>query len=66
MWITGRRWWDFCIYCPALAPIGRALSRWRVPRDQNWIDQMADDLVDFERLVSSYESTLREPLPLAA
>ena len=62
MWITGRLWWDFCIYCPALAPIGRALSRWRVPRDQNWIDQMADDLVDFERLVSSYESTLRQPL----
>lgn len=70
MWITGRRWWDFCIYCPALAPIGRALSRWRVLRDDNYIDAMVDDLMAFARLVDSYEATLRNgipaPLPLAA
>ena len=26
MWVTGRRWWDFCIYFPGLAPVGRPLS----------------------------------------
>lgn len=62
MWITGRLWWDFCIYCPALAPIGRALSRWRVPRDDNWIEGMEADLIDFERLVTHYETKLRQPL----
>ncbi len=66
MWITGRRWWDFCIYCPALAPIGRALSRWRVPRDDAWIEVMELDLIEFARLVDSYEATLRQPLQLAA
>lgn len=62
MWITGRLWWDFCIYCPALAPISRALSRWRVHRDDNWIEGMEADLIDFERLVTHYETQLRQPL----
>jgi len=66
MWITGRTWWDFCIYCPALASIGRALTRWRVPRDDNYIEAMERDLVEFSRLVSTYEAELRKPLPLAA
>ncbi len=66
MWITGRTWWDFCIYCPALASIGRALIRWRVLRDDDYIEAMERDLVEFSRLVSSYEAELRKPLPLAA
>lgn len=61
MWITGRAWWDFCIYCPALASIGRALTRWRVPRDDDYIDSMVGELLVFERLVSQYEATLRKP-----
>lgn len=63
MWITGREWWDFCVFCPALAPIGRELCRWRVYRDDDYIDAMVDDLIAFERLVSLNESELRMPLP---
>lgn len=59
MWITGRTWWDFCIYCPALEPIGRELSRWRVPRDDDYINQMETDLLAFAALVTEYETQLR-------
>ena len=60
MWITGRRWWDFCIYCPALEPIGLQLWHRRVERDDNYIDAMEMDLIAFERLVSENERALRE------
>ncbi len=63
MWITGREWWDFCVFCPALAPIGRELCRWRVYRDEEYIDAMVDDLIVFERMVSAFEAELRQPLP---
>lgn len=59
MWITGRRWWDFCLYCPALEPIGKDLWWRRVERDDNYIDAMVADLVEFEKLVSHNEVLLR-------
>lgn len=66
LWITGRRWWDFCIYCPALEAIGREFSRWRVQRDDDYITAMEQDLLEFRRLVDTYECELRKPLPMAA
>ena len=60
MWITGRRYWDFCLYCPALERIGLQLWHRRVERDDNYIDQMEMDLIAFERLVSENERALRE------
>ena len=59
MWITGRRWWDFCLYCPALAPVGKELWFRRVERDDAYIDAMVFDLVDFEKLVTENETILR-------
>lgn len=59
MWITGRTWWDFCIYCPALAGIGRDFTRWRVPRDDNYINTMETELLEFKQLVDRNEAALR-------
>lgn len=59
MWITGRRWWDFCLYCPALESIGLQLWHRRVERDDNYIDAMEMDLIAFERLVTENETALR-------
>lgn len=59
MWITGRTWWDFCLYCPALESIGLKLWHRRVERDDNYIDQMEMDLIAFERLVTENETELR-------
>ncbi|MBY0243515.1 MAG: YqaJ viral recombinase family protein [Burkholderiaceae bacterium] len=59
MWITGRTWWDFCLYCPALRPVGKHLWHRRVERDDDYIDTMVEDLLEFEKLVSYNEALLR-------
>lgn len=59
MWITGRQWWHFCLYCPALATVGKALTVFEVTRDDDYIEAMEADLVDFDRLVGEYEVMLR-------
>lgn len=62
LWITGRRWIDVVLYCPALAPCGKDLWRLRVERDDDYIEAMETDLVEFMRLVDRYEDHLRMPL----
>lgn len=59
MWITGRAWWHFCLYCPALDPAGKALTLHHVERDDAYIEALEQDLITFERLVTEYESILR-------
>lgn len=66
MWITGRKWWHFCLYCPALAPVGKALTVFEVQRDDAYIEAMVEDLLEFDRLVCGYEAALRSrPEPVA-
>lgn len=59
LWITGRKWWDMCLYFPALESIGKAFTRRRVLRDDNYIERLESDLMDFERLVTDWETRLR-------
>ena len=61
MWVTGREWWDFCIYCPALDGVNRAFSRWRITRDDEHIAGMQKDLIEFNQLVESYVKKLSQP-----
>ena len=58
LWITGRQWWDFALYCPALAGVGRDFERFRVHRDEDYIQSMAADLERFDALVEQYRSQL--------
>lgn len=59
MWITGRKRWHICLYCPALEAVGKQLW-WRVfERDDNFIEQMEIDLLEFKGLVDQYEQKLR-------
>lgn len=59
MWITGRKRWHLCLYCPALEPVGKQLW-WRVfERDDNYIEKMEMDLLEFKGLVDMYEQKLR-------
>lgn len=60
MWITGRKWWHFCLYCPALASVGKALTVFEVERDDDYIEAMEADLIEFDSLVCQYESALRD------
>lgn len=59
MWITGRKWWDFCLYCPAL-PAHRQSTIHRITRDDNRIESLENDLMKFAALVASFETELRK------
>lgn len=60
LWITGRKWSDFVLYCPALKLIGKELTIIRVERDDSFIDAMEVELLDFNNLVEEYKSTLEK------
>lgn len=60
MWITGRKWWDMCLYCPDLEIIGQALTRHRAHRDDDYIDAMVEDLMRFQREITRMENKLRD------
>ena len=66
MWITGRKWWHFALYCPALEPVGRDLTIFEIARDDDYIEAMERDLIEYAALVASYEAALREPMKEAA
>jgi hypothetical protein len=59
MWITGRKWWHFGLYCPALEPANLDLYWKHVVRDDGYIEAMEIDLIAFRAQVLEYESTLR-------
>jgi len=59
MWLTRCKWWDFCLYCPALESIGRQLWRQRVLRDDNYIETMELELWEYSKFVDENERILR-------
>lgn len=59
LWITGRQWCDFIMYCPWLEPVGKELFRRRIERDEAYIASLEADLFEFRRLVDRYETMLR-------
>jgi hypothetical protein len=60
LWITGRKWCDFVLYCPALKRINRHLTIIRIDRDDDYIEELQRDLLAFEALVESYKNKLME------
>lgn len=60
LWISGRKWSDFVLYCPALKCIGKDMTIIRVERDDDYIDAMETDLLQFNDLVEQYRATLSE------
>lgn len=59
MWITGRKWCDLVVYCPWLEPIGKDVFVKRIHRDDNYIEKLEADLLEFKKLVDQYEARLR-------
>lgn len=60
MWLTGRKWWHLGLYCPALAPVGKQLWWRRFDRDEQYIEQLEEDLLEFKNLVDQNEVLLRK------
>lgn len=59
MWITGRKYCDFVMYAPQLETVGKQLFIQRVERDDNFIDKMVGDLMEFAGIVNKNEAILR-------
>ena len=60
MWITGRKWCDFIMYCPWLEPIGKELFIQRVERDDNYIEALEKDLLQFHAMVEQYRKSITD------
>ena len=65
LWITGREWWHFGLYCPALESIGKHFFWREVRRDDDYIGAMELELVEFNRLVMKYQHQLKNVQPNA-
>lgn len=59
LWLTGRKWIDLVLWCPALEPIGAQITIRRIERDDDAINAMEADLVAFAAIVRANESKLR-------
>lgn len=59
LWIAGRKWWDECLYFPALKSIGKDFKRARTGRDEGFIEQMEIDLLEFDALVCEQINKIR-------
>lgn len=46
LWVTGRRWWDFCSYSPDM-PEHLRLYVFRVERDEGYIASLATEVIAF-------------------
>lgn len=66
LWLTGRKFWHFALYCPQLATIGKELWWREVPRDEEYIERLELDLIEFKALVDECERRLREDVRIAA
>lgn len=60
LWITGRDWCDFCLYCPALESVGKDFKAIRFERDEAYIKELESDLLEFRGLVEFYMGKLAE------
>jgi len=63
MWITGRKWWHFGLYCPPLAQIGKDFFWREIRRDDDYIEKMEKELIEFNRLVMGYQARLNAMEP---
>jgi exodeoxyribonuclease (lambda-induced) len=62
MWLLGRQWVDLVLWAPDLACIGRDMTIIRITRDDDAINALEADLVDFMRRVDALVKSLRSEL----
>lgn len=58
LWLLGRQWVDLVLWCPDL----KHMVIKRITREEDAIESLETDLMDFTRLVTKYETTLRDAL----
>lgn len=59
MWLRGWEWIDLIVYCPWLKSVGKELFVKRIWRDEERIEALERDLLEFIRLSQGFEAALR-------
>lgn len=59
LWLTGRKWIDLVIWCPALEPIGKHLAIHHIARDDDAINELESDLMAFLQMVNENERVFK-------
>lgn len=57
LWLTERRWWDFCSFCPDM-PEHLQLYVFRVERDEDFIQRLAAEVTVFLREIDTQYKVL--------
>jgi hypothetical protein len=60
LWITGRKYAHFCLYCPQLEKLGLDFQLIKIERDEEYIEELKCDLDKFNKYVNKYVDKLRE------
>lgn len=58
--LLGRQWVDLVLWAPDLEAIGRKLTIVRITRDDDAIEALEADLLDFERRVTRFHQQLTQ------
>ena len=58
LWITHRKWCDFVLYCPQLDSAGLGYKRIRFDRDEDYIDKLVSDMIEFDKVVEEVKIKL--------
>ena len=59
LWLTGRKWIDLVIWCPALEPIGKHMTIHHITRDDEDVDALETDMMEFIAMVDEAEALFR-------
>jgi hypothetical protein len=62
MWISGREWCDFICYIPPLKGVNNDLYVKRIKRDDDFIDDMVNGLLKFNKRVEDAVKLLSAPM----
>lgn len=65
LWITGRKYCDLVVYCPWLAPVRKDLFVKRIYRNDDAINELEADLVQFMTMVDRFIAILRTPTKMS-
>lgn len=60
LWITGRKWCDLCVYTPYLESINKVQRIHRFTRDDDFIETMEAQLMQFAKRVQQHIEALKE------
>ena len=61
LWLAGRKWWHLGLYCPALECVGRQLTIIKRERDEAFITEMEQSLVQFNCFVEQIKARIINP-----